>query len=157
VKRSSLRRSAPLARKTPLARALRAMRKPQGTSERRMKLALTKLCRRLVVELRDNGICQRCQAHASQSQIHWAHVRAGRAATLTWAPWASLALCAGCHFWFDGNGNGKPDTQSRRWWAEKFPDRDLLLRAWEQERSRKKFDPELTKHWLEQEIARYGG
>jgi hypothetical protein len=125
------------------------------SKKRTSRAALVKLARRLVVELRDGNTCQRCgNIGGDCCKIDWAHVKAGRALSLTYAPWAALALCAGCHFFFDGNGNGKPDTLSRRWWAEKFPDRDLLLRQWEQQRSRPKFDPDLTALWLRQEIAK---
>lgn len=127
-----------------------AVRRRRDPVEKR----LTALCRRLVVEIRDHDTCQRCGARRCDSQIHWAHVKAGRAKSLTWQPWASLALCAGCHFWYDGNGNGKPGTESRLWWASKWPDRDFCLQAWERERRRPKFDAALTLAWLEREIER---
>lgn len=123
-------------------------RKTQATNAQ-----LKKLCRYLVVELRDKDTCQRCgNTKAAGNQIHWAHVRAGRAETLQYQEWASMALCAGCHFFFDGRGNGKPGTESRAWWAQKWPDRDLKLTAWEHQRNRPKFDPVLTKLALEHQI-----
>jgi len=117
---------------------------------------LDELCRKVVVEVRDKETCQRCgNTKAAGNKIDWAHVKAGRSINLAWIPWASMALCAGCHFYFDANGNGRVGSPSRFWWAGKFPKRDVLLRVWEQQRSRPKFDPLATRLWLEQEIARH--
>lgn len=116
---------------------------------------LTKLARRLVVELRDRNTCQRCGKTSQVSKIDWAHVKAGRSVHITWKPWAALALCAGCHNWYDANGNGKTDTSSRRWWAMKWPERELQMLAYEHSRGRQpKFVPAVEILWLEREIAR---
>lgn len=156
-------------RRSPLLH--KAGLRPVAKRKRPYKAKLTALCRRLVVELRDKKQCQRCPnsghdlEHRNRSglivfgppQIHWAHVKAGRAESITYHPAMSMALCAGCHFWYDANGNGKQGTESRRWWAAMFPDRDLKLRLWETDRNRAKFDPVFTQLYLEQEIRKYEG
>lgn len=154
-------------KRTPLARRsrLRPVSKKQVTVA-----ALNKLARHLVVVLRDEGACQRCGTSSHDAwhrnragkmepgppQIHWAHIRAGRAKSLAHQPWAAMALCAGCHFWFDANGNGKPGSASREWWAAQFPDRDILLRHWEHQDRHPCWAPAITKAFLEQEIAKFG-
>ena len=74
-----------------------------------------RLCRNLVVELRDKNTCQRCEGgplvrkrHAGvslckQRKIDWAHVYNRQHTRLRHDPIASLALCSGCHLWFDGS------------------------------------------------------
>lgn len=64
---------------------------------------LNKLCRQLVVVIRDKDTCQRCGATYAQRQIQWAHVHNRTAKSIQWQPWASLALCAECHMWADSN------------------------------------------------------
>ena len=146
MKRSSLPRSAGPKRKT----RLRA-RKADPAKECKW------LCRRLVVELRDQNTCQRCGASSERSQIHWAHVKNRGAKSLVCAPWASLALCAGCHFWFDAHkGSITNPGDGMKWWIEKFPERAVRLSFWNHQRNRPKINYSIEKLWLEQELAQYG-
>ena len=115
------------------------------------------LCRHLVVVLRDEETCQRCGAPSSRSQIHWAHVKNRGAKSLVCAPWASLALCAGCHFWFDAHkGSLARPGEGMEWWMKAFPMRAVALRAWEHERRHPKVDYGLLCVFLQAEINRFG-
>src|SRR5574341_1857418 len=146
-------------KRSPLRR-VRLVRRLRAVSKKMVSLrALKKLAREVVVELRDQHQCQRCpnSGHdfqhrdrngkivAGPPEIHWAHVLAGRAKTLMLKPWAAMALCAGCHFWYDANGGGAMGSKSREWWASKFPEREILLRTWELDRRRPKFNAELER------------
>lgn len=114
---------------------------------------LTQLCRRLVVEVRDQHRCQRC-GKGSPSQIQWAHVKTRGAKSLVYVPWASLALCAGCHFWFDGNkGRFATPGPGLKWWQEKFPDRWIKLACWETG-PRRPVDRNAELVWLRNELKK---
>ena len=156
MKRSSLTRSTPLSRGAPLGRKkrIRAVSKKIDADEREAK----KLCRYLVVELRDQNTCQRCPNHTGIAKIDWAHVKNRGAKSLVVAPYASLALCAGCHFWFDGRkGSMARPGEGMLWWMQKFPERATQLAYWEHHRSRPKINYRVAVAWLKQEIQRYGG
>ena len=80
-----------------------------------------------MVEIRDKSTCQRCGKTSAESQIHWAHVQNRQAKSIQWTPWNSLALCAGCHFWFDGDNRKAARDE---WWAIKWPQRAAALEVW---------------------------
>lgn len=113
---------------------------------------LNRLARRLVVECRDKNTCQRCGKTSAESQIHWAHVIGRLAKSIQWTPWNSLALCAGCHFWFDGDNRAKAREE---WWAVKWPDRALQLQVWRSKKPRP-IDLDLERAFLLQELDRFG-
>lgn len=108
---------------------------------------LNRLCRQLVVEVRDGNRCQRCPIPRSDVQIHWAHVITRGAKSAQWVEWNSLALCAGCHFWFDGHRE-----KGLKWWSAKFPEREVLRLAWKAQRSRPKINYDLIQRYLEQRL-----
>lgn len=122
---------------------------PNRAIERR----LNALCRRLVVVVRDHNTCQRCGSSGQDSQIHWAHVQNRQAKSIQWRPFNSLALCAGCHFWFDGDNR---KAAREEWWASKWPDRAQQLAIWKTSRP-PKINFALEQAWLEQELATAGG
>lgn len=101
------------------------------------------------MEIRDGNTCQRCGSHRSVSQIHWAHVQNRQAKSIQWAPWNSLALCAGCHFWFDGDNR---KAAREEWWAVKWPERAQQLALWRSTRP-KPINLELELLWLQKELA----
>jgi hypothetical protein len=122
---------------------------------KKLERECTKLCRRLVVEIRDCHRCQRCGNRCFEAKIDWAHVKNRGARSLVFVPWASLALCTGCHFFFDGNkGNRLHPGEGMLWWREKFPDRALALDAWERNRNKPRVDRHVEKLWLQQELAK---
>ena len=112
---------------------------------------LDALARHLVVVLRDRNTCQRCGNRWPVKQIQWAHILNRQAKSIQWTPWASLALCSGCHMWFDADR-----TRGRAWWAEKFPERAQRLAIWRATRSRP-VSLGMEREWLRQEIERYQG
>lgn len=120
---------------------------------------LERLCKRVVMDLRDNQTCQRCGR--TDRRLEWCHVITRNAPSLYYKPWNTLALCGprifawSCHFWFDTH-KGK-DGEAMKWWSEKFPGRALMLEAWRHDRSRPKIDRWLEKLDLEAEIARWEG
>lgn len=126
---------------------------PEGRERARLERTLNDLCRRLVVEIRDRNRCQRCPNRIENAQIHWAHVESRQAKSIQWVEWNSLALCAGCHFWFDAHkGTVLRPSEAMIWWREKFPERALALDAWRQQR-RPKVDRQLIRLYLEQQLG----
>lgn len=121
-----------------------------GRARRKIEHQLDDLCRKLVVERRDQNTCQRCGAPKSRSQIHWCHVITRGAKSIQWTEWNSLALCAGCHFWFDGEHR---KHAREGWWAGEWPDRALALQAWRQQRRRPKLDYALIRMYLMQQLS----
>lgn len=130
------------------------MMKPskRAASVRRVEAVLDRLCRYLVVELRDRNTCQRCGATALTHKIDWSHVVTRGAKSIRWTEWNSKALCAGCHRWW-----GSHPLEASTWFREKFPERVILMEAWRQQRSRPKIDRGLVRLYLEAEIAKHGG
>lgn len=110
------------------------------------------LCRRLVVEIRDQNTCQRCGR--TKGKIEWCHVITRNAPSLVNVPWNSLALCGpkvyswSCHHWFDSN-----KSESIVWWEQKFPDRAQLLQAWRHTEPHRTPDRRLEARWLENQIT----
>lgn len=105
---------------------------------------LDALCRRLVVELRDNNTCQRCGAN---ERIQWAHIHTRRVKSLRWRAENSLALCAGCHLHWHHH-----PLEAVQEFCAKFPTRASLLHM---VRSvPQKINRDAIKLWLEQEIAK---
>lgn len=141
-----MRRSGPL-RTSPLKKT-RFKASPRGRARAVSERELNHLCRRLVVELRDKSTCQRCGATAATHQIQWCHVLRRHWKSAQWTEWNSLALCSGCHVWFDGN------RKSWDWFAAKWPERALTIEAWEAQTKRKRVDLPLIKIYLEVEIAK---
>jgi hypothetical protein len=120
--------------------------------KKRLEKELDRLCRHLVVILRDKNTCQRCgNPGADGYKIDWSHVHTRRIRSLRWMPWNSKALCAGCHMWW-----GAYREQSREWFILKFPTRWAFLQAHLQQKH-KAPDLVLTKKFLEAEISRSGG
>ena len=116
----------------------------------RIEKHLDDLCRKLVVHLRDHGYCQRCGSSGKTRGVQWAHVFVRNYKRLRWNPDNSLALCAGCHAWFDHH---KKDAWP--WFAQEFPDRAQRLELLIATRGlRPKMDLAAEKAWLTQEIAK---
>ena len=120
----------------------------------RQERALDKLCRELVVVLRDQSTCQRCLATRDGSpisrptQIHWAHVVTRNAKSIRWREFNVLALCAGCHSWFDHN-----KREAWPWFAARFPERALAIDAWRADRHKKRVDLSLEALSLLQQLS----
>ena len=133
---------------------MRRIRWPADRKRPATENVLNQLCRRLVVVVRDRSICQRCGTRPP-NQIQWAHVLTR---TQKWAQWDadfSMALCSGCHFWFDANkGNLMRPSTGLAWWMEKFPDRATRLMALYASKKRPKVDREALKLWLEAELKK---
>lgn len=77
-----------------------------------------------IVKLRDGYRCQRCGSMPKPQGCHWAHVYSRRSFILRWDLLNALALCHGCHSWFDGNG-----IDAEEWFGDKFPARLPYLKA----------------------------
>jgi hypothetical protein len=125
------------------------LRRIARSPKSRAHAQLNNLARLLIVELRDKSTSQLCGKTAEQSQIHWAHVVNRGAKSIQWREWASLALCAGCHIYFDGDNR---KVAREEWWAVKWPARAILLRAWRASKP-PKIDLEMERMYLEQAIA----
>lgn len=110
-----------IARKKPLRR-----RSPERA---KIEKDLNRLCRYLVVELRDKNTCQRCGA--TTGKIDWAHIFTRNHKRLQWNPDNSLALCAGCHLWFDRERIAAWD-----WFYQRFQQRAANLLWQRSDRSR---------------------
>ena len=131
------------------------MRASKRATRKTSHALMTKLCRRLVVEIRDQNKCQKCGSSGIKQSVHWAHIKNRKAKSLVFVPWASLALCAAHHFWFDSHkGSLARPGEGLQWWMDKFPDRALALKAWEHKRNKPKLDREIERLWLESELKR---
>ena len=115
---------------------------------------LTKLCRKLVVELRDENTCQKCgKPWSGPHSIEWAHVKTRNAKSLIYVPWNSLALCGpkryawSCHYWWHSSV-----ASAMEWWRAKFTDRAVLLEAWEHAKRHPPIDRAAERLWLENAI-----
>lgn len=144
-------------KRTPLRRTKRglAVRSKKNSSLHRK---LTDVCRRIVVEIRDQNTCQMCGKTIEQTRIEWAHVVTRNAKSLIFVPWNSLALCGprinstSCHNWWHTN-----PVQANLWWADKFPDRAEKLTIWRHDRHKPKINRMLELLWLQQEEQRLAG
>jgi hypothetical protein len=130
--------------------ALRLVRPSSRTLERKkLEKECDKLCRYLIVELRDKNTCQRCGKKKEDGwKIDWSHVITRRTKSLRWHEFGSKALCGGCHLWW-----GMKPEESRVWFAEKFPERWAFLNLVRQTNT-KAPDLILTKKYLQAEIER---
>lgn len=92
----------------------------------RTRSKITRKRRRGVLELdadarkrvfdRDENTCQRCKS--TTRQVQWAHMISRRHLCIRWEADNALALCAGCHLWFDGY-----PLLSGDWFRKNWPDR----------------------------------
>lgn len=142
-----MKRPGSLQRKTRLKPRRFAISDPR-LLQRQQEKELDGLCRRLVVEVRDRNVCQRCGARAESSQMHWSHVVTRGAKSIRWTEWNSKAMCAGCHMWW-----GSHPVDAGAWWRAKFPERAALLDAWRQQRRRPKVDRQLIRLYLLQQLG----
>ena len=90
---------------------------------------LKKICMALVkniVSIRDKDICQKCGERVYGSNRHRSHVIPVSAGNkLAFDPLNMKVLCYHCHMnWWHKN-----PTEAADWWKEKFPERDLYLKA----------------------------
>ena len=142
-----IRRKTPMQRRHFTASAVSQARARIGTN-------LTKLCRKLVVELRDDNTCQRCgKRWNGPHSIEWAHVKTRNAQSLIYVPWNSLALCGpkryawSCHYWWHSRVG-----EAMGWWRDTFTDRAVLLEAWEHAKRHPPIDRAAERLWLENAI-----
>lgn len=92
----------------------RVRRSKKALSRAKMILELDADARRRVFQ-RDE-VCQRCHVH--ERAIQWAHMITRRNLSLRWEVDNALALCGGCHLWFDGN-----PLLSADWFQKNWPER----------------------------------
>ncbi len=139
-----------MAKRTPVRTSLRKRTRNASLSENK------RLCRRLVVELRDRNTCQRCGRRHEVRAQEWAHVITRNAPSLICVEWNTMSLCgprinnASCHGWFDNNKEA-----GMAWWREKFPERALALDLWRHMRNRPRIDREAERLYLLAQIAVY--
>lgn len=124
---------------------------PEKRARNRIEKELSRLCRILVVEIRDGNRCQRCGAEAERSKIDWSHVVTRGAKSIKWTEWNSKALCAGCHQWWGGH-----PIEASEWWREKYPEREIQRLAWKQQRKKQPIQHELIRLYLIQKIQEAG-
>lgn len=97
---------------------------------------LDMLCK-TCVKVRDNFTCQiqiiecdhikcnGCSGRMAQGDFdcQWCHIKSARRYHSRWLPFNSLCLCGHCHSWAHDN-----PVEFGVWFAEKYPERDVLLR-----------------------------
>lgn len=121
-------------------------------TRRQLEKECDKLCRHLVVILRDKNTCQYCGKRGDDGwKIDWSHVITRRVKSLRHHEFNSKALCAYHHIWW-----GMKPEESRLWFAEKFPERWAFLNLARQQKS-KAPDLKLTKQYLLDAIRRAEG
>lgn len=93
------------------------------SERKKLTKKLDDLCRD-IVRLRDNNTCQKCGKRIEGSNSHPCHVVAKKNGA-SWRRFDLLNIFLGdmfCHRWWHDN-----PTESGKWFAEKWPARDIYL------------------------------